>query len=177
LERGLITLRALLGGSMATYCRMACQISEPRNQSAPHKTVPNNIPKRTSPALMGGCSPRESTVSRSPSISLRRRILTPCLHQEQYLSIRPISDISSPAQPVGMRCQVFLTKTVTRRGAVIALPQAGQKGAGGVYLRPSMPFLNRHWGVPSPRSQTFIAIPLNEAPLSESPGRRCLLRG
>jgi len=35
--------------------------------------------------------------------------------------------------------------------------QRAKKRAGSVHLQPSMPFLNRHLGVPFPVSQTFIA--------------------
>ena len=117
---------------------MTCQISEPRNHSAPHKTVPNSTPKRTSPALMGGRSRRGSTLSRSTSLSLRQRFLTAGLHQEQYLNIRPTSDIHQ-SSPSRSGAKFYLMKTVTRPEAVIALPRARQTGAGGdVYLRPSM---------------------------------------
>jgi len=145
---------------------MTCQISEPRNQSAPHKTVPNTIPKRTSPALMGGRSRRGSTVSRSTSISLRRSFLTPGLNRDQYLSIRPISDIHHRS-PSRSGAKFFLTKTASRPEAVIALPPSPSNRSRRRCLSPAVDVIpNPHYEVPL--AQTFLSIPLNEAPLPKA---------
>jgi len=119
---------------------------------------------------MGGRSRRGSTVSRSTSISLRRSFLTPGLNRDQYLSIRPISDIHHRS-PSGRGAKFFLTKTATRPEGIIGLPQARQTGAGEMSIsgRRCHPEPALGSAIPTNADVSCVSFPC------ESPHQKCLL--